>query len=187
MCGFVPNSTGTFLPDSLSPVFPHPSGSLLSGPPLINFGTFSAPAPSMAPQGLSDSDQEFSAVFSFLSPGSFPRLASLLPLPPFPCCHKAEVHTVPRTPCRHPASTHYSSCFHCPEYPCFLLASFSLYFEIPSDLKGPTTFFLSSPLPSFSHPSCLPNQTTTVPEPPLCVWPHVSFAGDTTVTEALPS
>lgn len=34
-----------------------------------------------------------------------------------------------------------------------------------------------SPLSTFSR----------VSEPPLCVWPHVSFAGDTTVTEALPS
>lgn len=159
MCGFVPNSTGTFLPDSLSPVFPHPSGSLLSGPPLINFGTFSAPAPSMAPQGLSDSDQEFSAVFSFLSPGSFPRLASLLPLPPFPCCHKAEVHTVPRTPCRHPASTHYSSCFHCPEYPCFF--SLPSHFILKSHLTLKVQRLSSFPphfLPSHIHPVFLIRQ-----------------------------
>lgn len=55
------------------------------------------------------------------------------------------------------------------------LASFSLHFEIPSDLKASATFFFFSLLLSHIHSVLLLRQQT-VPAPLQCVRP---FAGDT--------
>lgn len=186
MCRFVPN--GTFLPSSLSPVFPHPSGSLLCGPPLINFGTFSAPAPSMAPQGLSDSDQEFSPVFR----ASCVQAPSQVQFPFSPSPHSPAV-TKPKYTLflEHPAAILPPLIAQAVPTAQNTLASFSLpsRFILKSHLTLKTQRCSSFPphfLPSHIHPIFLIRQQT-VPEPPLCVRPHVGFAGDTTVTKALPS